>query len=87
MTALVQCWDCRPAFPRRSVSGETQARIANWIQFAIVLLALLGLALHAEGRLSRVEQQLADAETNRQLMQKQLDRIEGDLQAWRYSRR
>jgi hypothetical protein len=66
--------------------GElAQSKHANWLQFALLLVTLLVLALHGEGRLSRVEQQLADAETNRQQMQKQLDRIEDNLRQWRPS--
>lgn len=63
--------------------GDAQARIANWIQFALLLISILVLALHGEGRLARVEQRLDDADTNRKEMADTLGRIENKLETWR----
>ncbi len=35
-------------------------RRIDWIQFALLLLALLAAAVHVESRLSRIEQHLTD---------------------------
>jgi hypothetical protein len=51
-------------------------RHANWIQIALMLLAMLAMALHGEGRLSRIEQRMDDADKVRDTMQEQLNRVE-----------
>jgi hypothetical protein len=48
----------------------------DWLQFASLLLTLIGFALYNEGRLARIEQgQIDAAEQHRQLVQ-QLERLE-----------
>jgi hypothetical protein len=51
-------------------------RLSNWIQFALLLLAMLAMALHGEGRLSRIEQRMDDSDKERTAMQEQLNRVE-----------
>jgi hypothetical protein len=52
------------------------ALASNWIQFVLLLVALVSFALHGESRLSKIEQRMDDAEVTRGEMQTQLDRIE-----------
>ena len=35
-------------------------RRIDWIQFALLMLALLGIAVHVESRIARMEQHLTD---------------------------
>jgi hypothetical protein len=51
-------------------------RRVDWIQFGILLATLLAIALHEEGRLARVEQQLADGEADRKEFLRRLSVIE-----------
>lgn len=64
------------------MTAEAQARAANWIQFALLLVAILMMALHGEGRLSRMEQKQDDADKDRQIIQDQLNRIETEIATW-----
>jgi hypothetical protein len=51
-------------------------RRADWFQFATLLISLILLAMHIEGRIARVEQHLVDQDAvNQQIMQR-LSRIE-----------
>jgi hypothetical protein len=52
------------------------ALISNWIQFALLLVALVTFALHGESRLSKIEQRMDDGDTERGQMRAQLERIE-----------
>ena len=56
------------------MSEDKQARVANWIQFALLLLSILALATHGEGRLARVEQRQED-------MQRDLSNVAANLTA------
>lgn len=49
-------------------------RRIDWIQFALLLLALLSAMVHVESRLSRIEQHLTDQD-------RALEVIQGRLQA------
>jgi len=49
-------------------------RRIDWIQFALLLVALLAAAVHVESRLSRIEQHLTDQD-------RALEVINGRLQA------
>jgi len=64
------------------MSEVTQARVANWIQFALLLFSIFALAMHGEGRLARVEQQLMDAERDRKDLVQRIGRIEDKLETW-----
>ncbi len=66
--------------------GElAQGKYANWIQLAILLVTLLVLAVHGEGRLARVEQRLDDSEKDRAEMIRRLTSIEDKIGQWRPS--
>ena len=54
------------------MSSETRRSAEAWVQWAMVILAILAALVHVEGRLSTVEQHLADQD-------KQLERIEQRL--------
>ncbi len=54
------------------MSSDTRRAAEAWAQWAMVILAILAALVHVEGRLSTVEQHLADQD-------KQLDRIEQEL--------
>ena len=56
------------------MAGETNGRVANWIQFALLLLSIAVLAMHGEGRLARVEQRQED-------MQRDLSNVAANLTA------
>jgi hypothetical protein len=63
--------------------GQRQVKTlsaAVWIQFAILLLALLAMALHGEGRLSRIEQRMDDSDKVRDLMQQEILHVEQILE-------
>jgi len=62
-----------------SNSGDVRSAISNWLQFAVLLVTIIVLAMHGEGRLSRIEQAQADAERSRAEMVSHLDRIESRL--------
>lgn len=64
------------------MTADIQARAANWIQFALLLVAILLMALHGEGRLSRMEQKLEDGDRDRTIIQDQLNRIETEIATW-----
>lgn len=62
--------------------SDPNGKYANWIQFALLLVSLLALAIHGEGRLARVEQQLADdADARRELAQRMAN-VEAKLDRW-----
>ncbi len=48
----------------------------DWIQFALLLLAIIGVAVHNEGRLARIEQRQIDADEQRKELAQQLQRFE-----------
>lgn len=48
--------------------------VANWIQFGILLLAMLGLAMHGEGRLSHLEQGQKDLGDHVATLEQRIDR-------------
>jgi predicted nucleic acid-binding Zn-ribbon protein len=50
--------------------------VGNWVQFATLLLAIIAFAMHVEGRLARIEQDMADQKEQRQELVQQMDRIE-----------
>lgn len=51
-------------------------RAANWLQFAILLVTIIGIAIHEEGRLAKVEQALTDEEKASAEMVHRIERIE-----------
>ncbi len=51
----------------------------DWIQLALLLLTILGVAVHVESRLARIEQHLVDADRDNASMQERLGRIEEKL--------
>jgi len=55
------------------------AKYANWIQFIMLLVYLLVMALHMEGRISKLEQQINDGDKNRVELMDRLARIENKL--------
>jgi len=63
----------------RRGAGERQvnaAMVGNWIQFATLLLAIVAFAMHVEGRLARIEQQMSDEKEQRLELFQQINRIE-----------
>lgn len=54
-------------------------RNIDWLQLILVVLTILGAALHMESRLARVEQHLADQDREDTAIQGHLDKIEESL--------
>jgi hypothetical protein len=52
---------------------------ANLIQFFILLVTIVLLAMHGEGRLARIEQKLSDMDVQRNELVLHLDRVENRL--------
>jgi hypothetical protein len=48
----------------------------DWLQFASILLTLIGFALYNEGRLARIEQRQIDAEEQHRQLVQQLQKLE-----------
>jgi hypothetical protein len=64
------------------MSEMGQVKIANWIQFVLLLMAILAHAVYTEGRIAKMEQRLEDDKEARSQLMKQLDRIEGKVDLW-----
>ena len=64
------------------MAGESNGRIANWIQFAILFLSLAALAMHGEGRLARVEQRQEDMQRDLSNVATQLGALDAKVDSW-----
>jgi len=53
--------------------------IGNWLQFTILLVTIIVLAMHGEGRLARIEQAQQDEATARAELKVQFDHLEQRL--------
>ncbi len=57
------------------------AKLSNWIQFALLVVTILLAALHGEGQIASMRQQLTDEHNARLEMLAHLDHIEARIDA------
>lgn len=72
---------CRQHLQRNRVMTGEKPRF-DWIQFGILLLAIIALAVSNGERLARIEQVLVDSDKDRARIEQRLETIEREWQLY-----
>ena len=67
--------------PDRRLGLLGVANVGNFLQFVALLVTIIALAMHGEGRIAAIEQHLNDMEQSRRELIAHIDRIENRLDA------